>query len=152
MKEYIPLPPPPPCAAKYNPALFPSTDFSTRKNTSLPATPTKLFLSLKVAQWSWCCSFFPQIQFNLCWFSFSKGSLYKKKTDSNVHFQKKPVKTVPQTIRARAMVQGGLFNCPPPKISKCRPVSKFFQKKLEYPDCPPPKISKCQTGKENSDT
>ena len=34
-------------------------------------------------------------------------------------------------------VQGGLFNCPPPNISKCRPVSKFFQKKLEYPDCPP---------------
>ena len=49
-------------------------------------------------------------------------------------------------------IQRGLFNCPPPKISKCRPVSKFFQKKIEYPDCPPPKISKCQTGKENSDT
>ena len=31
-------------------------------------------------------------------------------------------------------LQGGLFNCPPPKISKCRPVSKFFQKKLEYLD------------------
>ena len=45
-----------------------------------------------------------------------------------------------------------LFHCPPPKMSKCRPVSKFFQKKLEYPDCPPPKISKRQTSKENSDT
>ena len=27
---------------------------------------------------------------------------------------------------------------PPPKISKCRPVSKFFRKKLKYPDGPPP--------------
>ena len=44
------------------------------------------------------------------------------------------------------------LTAPPPKMSKCRPVSKFFQKKIEYPDCPPPKISKCQTGKENSDT
>ena len=26
---------------------------------------------------------------------------------------------------------------PPPKISKCRLVSNFFQKKLKYPDCPP---------------
>ena len=34
-------------------------------------------------------------------------------------------------------LQGGLFNCPPPKMSKCWPVSKFFQKKIEYPDCPP---------------
>ena len=29
------------------------------------------------------------------------------------------------------------LTAPPPKISKCRPVSKFFQKKIEYPDCPP---------------
>ena len=41
-------------------------------------------------------------------------------------------------------LQGGLFNCPPPKISK-------YKKNLESSDCPPPKISKCQTGKENSD-
>ena len=43
-------------------------------------------------------------------------------------------------------IQGGFFNSPPPKISKCRPVTKFFKKKLEYPDWPPPKISRCQTG------
>ena len=42
-------------------------------------------------------------------------------------------------------IQGGLFNCPSPKISK-------YKKNLEYPDCPPLKISKCQTGKENSNT
>ena len=48
------------------------------------------------------------------------------------------------------ILQGGLFNCPPPKMSKCWPVRKFFQKKIEYSDCPPPKISKCETGKENS--
>ena len=34
---------------------------------------------------------------------------------------------------------------PPPKISKCRPVTKFFQKKLEYPDWPPPKIDDLDT-------
>ena len=32
---------------------------------------------------------------------------------------------------------GCFFNAPPPKITKCRPVSKFFRKKLKYPDCPP---------------
>ena len=40
----------------------------------------------------------------------------------------------------RFNIQGVFFNSPPPKISKCRPVTKFFQKKLEYPDWPPPKI------------
>ena len=28
-------------------------------------------------------------------------------------------------------------------MSKCQPESKFFQKKIEYPDCPPLKISNC---------
>ena len=29
------------------------------------------------------------------------------------------------------------LTAPPHKISKCRLVSKFFQKKIEYPDCLP---------------
>ena len=37
------------------------------------------------------------------------------------------------------VIQGGFFNCPPsPKNHKFYPVSKCFQKKLEYPDWPPP--------------
>ena len=36
--------------------------------------------------------------------------------------------------------------------AQCRPVSKFFQKKLKYLDCSSPKISKCQLRKVNSDT
>ena len=59
-------------------------------------------------------------------------------------------------------IQGGLFNWtppknhkfkkkveyldwPPPKSSKCQPVSNcFLRKKLEYLHWPPLKISKCQ--------
>ena len=49
-------------------------------------------------------------------------------------------KVLDQTLN----IQGGLFNWTPPKNHKFEPVSKCFQKKLEYPDWPPPKISKCQ--------
>ena len=35
------------------------------------------------------------------------------------------------------IIQGVFFNSPPPKTAK-------YKKKLEYPDCPPPKSSKCQ--------
>ena len=36
------------------------------------------------------------------------------------------------------------FIGPPPKSSKCQPVSNYFQKKIEYQDWAPPKSSKCQ--------
>ena len=51
---------------------------------------------------------------------------------------------VTQSVNCQKLLQGGLFNWPPPKNHKFEPVSKCFQKKLEYPDWPPPKISKCQ--------
>ena len=49
-------------------------------------------------------------------------------------FEFTPIKTL---IDQFVIMQGDLFNWPPPKNHK-------FKKKLEYPDWPPPKSSKCQ--------
>ena len=46
-------------------------------------------------------------------------------------------KTITIYILLCAIYRVVYLTAPPPKVSKCRPVSKFFQKKLEYPDCPP---------------
>ena len=117
-----------PCLCWLETPVFINRGWNTERNEHYGSPATLPVLTL----------FLPWI-YNLLWITYIE--LYKLvECWTNVIFFPKCF----ETLIIEWNIQGGLFNCPPPKISK-------YKKNLEYPDCPPLKISKCQTGKENSD-